>query len=231
MKKLILTVAALGCFLSAQAQWTNSAGGGNYSPQRVVIGQDDGNMMLNVTSNNPYGSGIMLANPSTTPAGNWLLVVQGSLSPLPQGFSIHDQRANSPRFMIDGAGNTLMSPYAGNVGIGTFAVSSYKLNVWGRARAHEIVVNTTGADFVFAKDYRLRPLGEVEQFITTHQHLPEIPSAREMQANGMAVGELQTKLLQKVEELTLYVIELKKENQAQQQEIQALKQQVAAPKK
>jgi hypothetical protein len=105
----------------------------------------------------------------------------------------------SVRMSIDG-GN-------GNVTIGTPAPSGtqgdYKLNVWGRARANEVVVNTTDADFVFADNYRLRPLGEVEQFITANDHLPEIPSAKEMQENGMAVGELQTKLLQKVEELTL----------------------------
>jgi hypothetical protein len=130
----------------------------------------------------------------------------------------------------------------GNVTVGTPAPSgtqgNYKLSVWGRARANEIVVNTTGADFVFAKDYRLRPLGEVEQFIATNQHLPEIPSAQEMQANGMAVGELQTRLLQKVEELTLYVIEQHKKIEAQQKEavaqarkMEELEQQLAAGKK
>jgi hypothetical protein len=127
-----------------------------------------------------------------------------------------------------------MNVNTGNVTVGSpvaGATGDYKFNVWGRARANEVVVNTNGADFVFAKDYRLRPLGEVEQFINTNQHLPEIPSAKEMQQNGMAVGELQTKLLQKVEELTLYVIEQNKKLEAQNQKIESLEQALAQPKK
>lgn len=104
----------------------------------------------------------------------------------------------------------------GNVRIGTFSTKTYnstdyKLNVDGKIRADEIKVNSTGADFVFQNDYKLMPLEELENFINDNKHLPEIPSASEMQEEGMSVGETQTKLLQKVEELTLYVIELKKE--------------------
>jgi hypothetical protein len=74
-------------------------------------------------------------------------------------------------------------------------------------RAQELIVETTGADFVFADDYQLRPLSEVEAFITENKHLPEIQSAKEMQENGVSVSELQTKLLQKIEELTLYILQ------------------------
>ncbi len=100
----------------------------------------------------------------------------------------------------------------GNVAIGVDNPGSYKLNVWGRLRAHEIVVNTTGADYVFEDGYNLRSLEEVEQFIQQHNHLPGIKSAAEMQANGMAVADLNTRLLEKIEELTLYLIELQKKN-------------------
>ena len=99
----------------------------------------------------------------------------------------------------------------GNIGIGTVTPGSYKLNVWGSLRAHEIVVNTTGADFVFEDGYKLRPLEEVERFINEHKHLPEILPAQQMQKEGMKMGDTQTKLLQKIEELTLYMIELKKD--------------------
>lgn len=88
--------------------------------------------------------------------------------------------------------------------------STYKLDVNGKMRALEIVVNTTGADFVFEKDYELMPLNILEQKIKTDKHLPEIASAAEMQENGVGLGELNTKLLQKTEELTLYIIELNK---------------------
>lgn len=106
----------------------------------------------------------------------------------------------------------------GNVGIGTLS-PSYKLDVAGTIRAQELIVETTGADFVFAEDYNLRPLSEVKAFITENKHLPEIKSAQEMQENGVSVSELQTQLLQKIEELTLYLIQ-------QEQTIQELRQEV-----
>jgi hypothetical protein len=121
---------------------------------------------------------------------------------------------NDTRFVID---NT------GNVGIGTATPGTYKLNVAGSVRANEVVINTTGADFVFDKNYKLRSLGEVESFVKENNRLPDVPSATEMQTNGVSVSEMQTKLLQKVEELTLYMIELKKENEQMKAEIEKLK--------
>jgi len=88
---------------------------------------------------------------------------------------------------------------------------NYKLDVNGSARANEIVVNSNGADFVFDKNYALPKLSDVKTYIDKNKHLPEIPSAQEMQTNGMSLGEINTKLLQKVEELTLYLIEKDKE--------------------
>ena len=92
------------------------------------------------------------------------------------------------------------------VGIGT-SNPQYKLDVVGTIRAKEILVETTGADFVFAEDYQLRPLSEVKAFIAENKHLPEIKSAQEMQKNGVGINELQTQLLQKIEELTLYILQ------------------------
>lgn len=110
----------------------------------------------------------------------------------------------------------VLNPDGGNVLIGksTQVNSVYKLDVAGKIRADEVVVNTTGADFVFAKDYRLPSLYEVELFIKKNKHLPGISTASEMKENGMNMSEMQTKLLQKIEELTLYVIELKKDNES-----------------
>ena len=104
----------------------------------------------------------------------------------------------------------LLNPNGGNVLIGkTSQVNSiYKLDVNGSMRANEVVVNTTGADFVFDENYKLRKLEEVEKFIKENKHLPEIQSASEMQDCGLEVGKLNTTLLQKVEEITLYMIQM-----------------------
>jgi hypothetical protein len=99
----------------------------------------------------------------------------------------------------------------GNLGIGTLPNTNFRLSINGSTRSKEIVVETGWADFVFDKKYKLPTLLEVETYIKANNHLPEIPSAQEIQTNGLKVGQMQTKMMQKIEELTLYVIELKKE--------------------
>ena len=107
-------------------------------------------------------------------------------------------------------GNVYIAEGGGNVGIGT-NVLAYKLNVNGSVRSKEVVVETGWADYVFDKKYKRLPLAEVEKYIAENNHLPNVPSAEEIQTNGLKVGEMQTKMMEKIEELTLYVIELKKE--------------------
>jgi len=66
-------------------------------------------------------------------------------------------------------------------------------------------------DYVFNKNYKLPGLHEVEDFINKYQHLPGIPSAKDLEKNGLNIGEMQKMQMEKIEELTLYIIELKKE--------------------
>jgi hypothetical protein len=96
------------------------------------------------------------------------------------------------------------------VGIGTQEPGDYRLAVNGSIRAKEIVVETGWSDFVFEPDYDLASLEEVEAHIEAHGHLPDIPSAAEVEKNGVKLGEMDSKLLQKIEEMTLHMIELNK---------------------
>ena len=95
----------------------------------------------------------------------------------------------------------------GRVGINT-SNPQYTLDVKGTIRAAEIKVESVDnfADFVFEKNYKLPDLKEVHQFIQKNGHLSGIPSAAEVKENGMSLVDMQIKLLQKIEELTLYII-------------------------
>lgn len=108
---------------------------------------------------------------------------------------------------------------SGNVGIGTSNTEGYKLGVNGKIIATEVVVKlyNTWPDFVFEDNYKLMPLADLEQFIQINKHLPGIPDAQEVVEEGVSVGEMNALLLQKIEELTLYMLQ-------QQKEIEVLKQ-------
>ncbi|MCO7355060.1 hypothetical protein [Riemerella anatipestifer] len=96
----------------------------------------------------------------------------------------------------------------------------------GKIEAKEVKVTTTPtAGFVFAEDYRLPKLEEVEKHIRDKKHLPEIASATQMEKEGVNIGEFQIKLLQKIEELTLYIIELNKQNKELKKRIEKLEKQ------
>ena len=104
----------------------------------------------------------------------------------------------------------------GNVGIGAVASPEQKLSVNGSIRAREIKVETTNwPDYVFDPNYQVPTLSETEKFIQENGHLPEVPKAEEVEANGVQLGEMNKILLKKIEELTLQVIELDKTNKEQ----------------
>lgn len=137
-------------------------------------------------------------------------------------FGIYNTSQSAYRLYIDNLGN---------IGIGNTSPDA-KLTVTGQVHAQEVkvTVSAPGPDYVFESNYNLSSLEEIKTYIDQNKHLPEIPSAKEMEKNGIDLGEMDMLLLKKIEELTLYLIDLNKENQeqkikmeAQQKEIEALK--------
>ena len=117
----------------------------------------------------------------------------------------------SGNLRITGNGTHYISE--GNLGIGT-TTPTEKLAVNGTIRSKEVIVEATGwPDYVFADDYELPTLAEIEAFIKANKHLPDVPSAEQVEEQGQHIGEIQKQLLKKMEEMTLYMIELKKENE------------------
>ena len=157
---------------------------------------------------------------ASNPLGAILRIQQYSDSRV-NGFRITNQSDNqssflwmdsSNRFRIDNASNSSKNIFLnadgnGDVGIGTFNVGDYKLAVGGKIRAQEVRVDTGWADYVFHDGYDLPTLEEVQKHIKEKGHLPNIPSAKEVEENGVQLGEMNRLLLEKIEELTLYTIE------------------------
>lgn len=135
------------------------------------------------------------------------------------------------RFALEGYNGALNRLFAilpnGNFGIGTNNPDQ-KLTVKGKIHAEEVLIdlNVPLADYVFKQNYKLMPLNELEQFVQTNSHLPEIPSAEEVAEKGLSIGEMQNKLLQKIEELTLYIIDQNKEIKALKEENKEIKNQL-----
>ncbi|WP_421876445.1 hypothetical protein [Marinoscillum sp.] len=189
------------------------------------IGNNDPDERLHVAGNNRVDGNIILNSNGSNPYN-----------------AISFKHQENPRWLLDyGTSNTdnlrflkYDAPTSGNVflnfdfdhdlieipnvplAIGTSSTGSHKLAVGGSIGAREIKVEAgTWSDFVFDSDYELRTLEEVEKHINEKGHLPEIPNEVEVAENGINLGEMDAKLLQKIEELTLYLIEQNKELEIQ----------------
>ncbi len=181
---------------------------------RVGIGTASPQRLLQVGDNTiPDSEGmIRLASRSGTQGSNriWDIGVpetDGDSSGIGYSFIIDDISAGTePEFMIKWG--------TGGVGIGTTNIpTGVRMAVRGKVLAEEIEVQLfqNWPDYVFADDYKLMPLDELEEKIRENRHLPGIPPAAEVEANGLAVGAMQVKMMEKVEELTLYVIQINRE--------------------
>ncbi|MBA4198834.1 MAG: hypothetical protein C0459_14905 [Chitinophaga sp.] len=217
----------------------------------IGIGTTNPDATLSIATNSPVNSGTSLLGVynSTGSSNQWFRYFpslgngyyNGIVNNGDQGIVFSndgDPNTNSGSFVIVPHNNIGLAGIKifenGNVAIGTNDPGSYKLAVEGTIGARKVkVTQSPWADYVFKSNYNLRTLNEVEAYIKTHQHLPDVPSEKEVKADGLDVGETQAMLLRKIEELTLYMIEQQKriddqqkENEKQQKEIETLKKQI-----
>lgn len=208
--------------------FTQQSGFGNNS--QIIIGgygQNDGAINFNCYSDSMvYGRSRIFNRPvgMMPPAG----------SPVPTWSSriFQDLPAGILRIQTSGVNNAcydsvnwnrgLTMHTNGSVGIGTNPISGYMLAINGGIVAKNDIRTTqlgvAWPDYVFAANYRLKPLTQLEQEIDSLGHLPEMPSAQEVEENGISLPQVSTQLVKKVEELTLYVIELQKQLDAGQKQ-------------
>ncbi|MGH9664115.1 MAG: hypothetical protein ACRD9L_06810 [Bryobacteraceae bacterium] len=219
----LVAICAAGLPYQLSAQWTTGSGGtiyynggnvgiGTASPsEKLQIGDGTGATGIAINGANSAASGAYIWGKAAG-TNEWLIsslrgwlnggvmgLGVGTISATPYAFFTN----TSERMRIDGAGN---------VGIGT-TTPQHLLHVAGTIGAEEVIVSSTGADYVFHPDYRLMPLSEVARYIDKNHHLPGVPSSSEVKEKGVNLGEMQAKLLAKIEEITLHVIEEEKENQ------------------
>lgn len=185
---------------------------------------------LNISGSNKVGqrtttNSTYPANAPNPPAiSNTQLFVNRGYAKALTVFNTQTNTNGDEAFVVYGNGKT-------HIGVGrplaTGICANAMLSVDGTILAKEVRVaisnSTHWADYVFEKGYKLMPLEEVEAYITANKHLPEVPSAEEVEKNGVEVTQISAVLLKKIEELTLYTIELKKKLDEQQKEINILK--------
>jgi hypothetical protein len=206
---LIVLAAFLPGSISGQ-QWTTGSGGAIY--------YNGGNVGVGTTAPTAY----LHLKGANVPWRGQLTIEATDYAQISFYGGPATQTNLKSRIFYDIAGNQMWfsndtgAPFVfsgGNVGIGT-AAPQYRLSVNGVIGAKEVVVTSTGwSDYVFRPGYRLRPLREVASYIEVNHHLPEIPSEAEVEKNGISMGEMQSKLLAKIEELTLHMIQQEKENE------------------
>jgi hypothetical protein len=186
----------------------------------TVVTTTTGDGLLFATTSSPYNPHNLMLSTNLTPGGWNSLVQSGDHLILSQGTGVDAPDAGGIVFGTwSGTGVGMRIAPNGNVGIGV-GLPQDRLAVNGGITAKKVTVTLVGwPDYVFQPDYALRPLAEVGRYIREHHHLPDLPSAGEIQQKGLNLGDDQALLLRKIEELTLYLLEQDKKLKEKDEQI------------
>ncbi len=234
MKKTIILMGIL-CGLAINAQSWSLSGNTGTTPGANFVGTSDNKDLIFKTNNleriRITNSGDFDFTGSASSTYPWLFPFGGkykfygssafSIGESPYSFVVYSDPQNATLFRTDGDNmNVYLQEDMGKVIIGSKTLGNcssctgYNLLVKGGIKTEKVKVEIAAengwADYVFAKDYKLMPLKEVEKYININGHLPEVPSTEEAIKNGIELKEMNILLLKKVEELTLHLIEQNK---------------------
>jgi len=222
MKKLFLLLAFVGCYGMANAQWVDNGA--------TITTNDDVEINGNATlfNNNffrSYRSDGVTPHQAFGMDGNNDIIFNRSAIVGSQKSALVFASADRPIDFRD-KNNTVFVRVLpnGNMGVGTISPQS-KLSIKGNLESEEVQVKQTVADYVFKKDYKLMSLSEIESFISENGHLPRIQTQKDVDENRglVKLGDLSVSLMEKVEELTLHMIEMDKRIKSLEEENKDLK--------
>lgn len=193
--------------VTAGSGWAGYFDGKGYFSGNLGLGSTSAATKLHIEGGTDAGlaSGGFITNGTTTSTN---LVIDNN------EIMARNNGAASTLYLNNDGGNISMCYSSGNVMIGaSVPATGYLFSVDGKIMCEELKVQMSESwpDYVFADDYKLPSIYEVEETIKLNKHLPGIPSAKEVETNGFEVGEMQANMMEKIEELTLYIIELQKQ--------------------